>query len=405
MSSAQWTQRAALVTAVAAAVVVVLLGAWYGAPILFALFASVLFAVFLRGLSDPLARITGWRDGVALAVVVVALTAVTVGGGAAAAPSISEQGRELAKELPAAVAALRERVERATDGVEKQVGQGSGGGASSDPAGGDGSGGGSGGASGGGEAQQQPLAKVAGAASRGDLLTVATTTFGSVLTALGTAVFIAFVGLYLAVSPRTYVNGALALLPASWRADARELFARIGHVLRFWLLGQVLSMIYVGVGVAVGLALFDVPLAFALGVLAALSQFVPNIGPILAGVPGVLLAASQGGPMVLQVCAVYFVVQFSESWFVTPHIQKRATDMPPALLLATQALMSMWFGLPGLAMAAPLTAVGLVVAERFRPDDPVSDRAAPRDPAASRHEPGADARPDRRGYSAGDAPA
>lgn len=133
------------------------------------------------------------------------------------------------------------------------------------------------------------------------------------------------------------------------------------HTLRQWITAQLMSMTIVGILTGLGLWAAGIPLAFILGLIAALLAFIPNIGPVLAAVPALLLALAQGPSTVMWVAAVYIVVQGLESYAITPIIQKEKVSLPPALIIAAQLLLGVLFGILGLARATPLTAVVLTL--------------------------------------------
>lgn len=68
----------------------------------------------------------------------------------------------------------------------------------------------------------------------------------------------------------------------------------MSETLWWWLIGRLIAMTFIGVTTGVGLALLGVPLAFILGLLSALLSFIPNLGPILAAFPAILLGLAQG---------------------------------------------------------------------------------------------------------------
>ena len=78
----------------------------------------------------------------------------------------------------------------------------------------------------------------------------------------------------------------------------------------------------------------------------------------------VLLALAQGPELVLPVAGLFLAVHVLEGDFLTPMVQSQAAHLPPALLLAMQLLMGALFGLLGLALAAPVMAMLLVVVRR-----------------------------------------
>ncbi len=106
------------------------------------------------------------------------------------------------------------------------------------------------------------------------------------------------------------------------------------------------------------------PLALALGLLAAVLEYIPNIGPTLATIPAVLIALTQGMHQAIYVLMLYLVVQILESYLLTPFILKRAVSLPPALTIAALVLFGVLFGFLGLLFATPLAAVLLILVKQ-----------------------------------------
>lgn len=130
-----------------------------------------------------------------------------------------------------------------------------------------------------------------------------------------------------------------------------------------WLLGRIWASLFVGVLTVIGLLLLDMPLAFTLGLLVL--NFIPNIGPILSGVPAVLLALLKSPTLAIYVIVLYVVIQSVESYLVTPLIQRRVVSLPPALTLTAQLLLASLLGFLGLFLATPLTVVAMVLIEEL----------------------------------------
>lgn len=191
---------------------------------------------------------------------------------------------------------------------------------------------------------------------------------------LSAGLIILFTGLFLAFEPALYVRGVVKLVPPARRARARAVIDELGRALRWWLLAKVVSMIVIGVGTGVGLHVLGVPLVFSLGLIAALLTFVPNIGPILAAVPAVLLAFVQGPRLALWVVLLYLGMQTVESYVITPYLERRTVSLPPALTLTMQVLLGAATGILGIALAAPLTAAGLVLVRLLYVEDVLEDR-------------------------------
>ena len=200
-----------------------------------------------------------------------------------------------------------------------------------------------------------------------------TSAFSTLSGALPNVFIILFVGVYVALSPLLYVDGILRLVPKAHRPRAHEVASALGTGLRMWLLGRISSMTIVGVLTAVGLMLFGIPLALTLGLIAALLSFVPYIGPILAFVPALAVALSEGSQAMIAVVGIYAAVQFAESYLITPLIQKRTVSMPPALLITSQVVLGVLAGTVGVAVATPLVLMVIILVQMLYVQDVLDD--------------------------------
>lgn len=170
---------------------------------------------------------------------------------------------------------------------------------------------------------------------------------------------------FLAADPTSYERGLLYLVPK----DKREVFAEAlddtGSNLRLWLQAQIILMTTMGVLVGVGLWLAGVPSAAALGLLAGLSEFIPYIGPTVAMIPALGLAATEGPGTLAGAFATYAVVRIIQTNFITPYVQKRVVSIPPAITLFAIIAIGAITGLYGLFFSAALMVVGFTLLRRL----------------------------------------
>jgi predicted PurR-regulated permease PerM len=96
-----------------------------------------------------------------------------------------------------------------------------------------------------------------------------------------------------------------------------------------------------------------------------LLEFIPFAGPIIAAIPGVLLALAQSSDLALWTIGVYFIVQQSEAYLIQPLIQQYAVDLPAVVLLFSLLAFGMLFGTLGIVLAAPLAVVTYVLVKRL----------------------------------------
>ena len=187
----------------------------------------------------------------------------------------------------------------------------------------------------------------------------------SVIGALTGLLIIVFAGVFLTVSPRTYLDGFIQLVPPRARERTRAALVEAGGTLRRWIGGMSVSMVVIFFLTTTGLWLLDVPAFLALGTIAALLVFIPFVGPILSAIPALALALTVSPVMVLWVALLYLGIQQVESNALTPIVMNRAVDLPPALMLLVQMAMGVLFGFIGLLVAVPLLAAVKVLVQRL----------------------------------------
>ena len=188
--------------------------------------------------------------------------------------------------------------------------------------------------------------------SIGQILTVV----GGAAGVIGALILIVTFGLFVAADPRLYERGIEWLTPEHRRADLRRTLDDMGAMLRRWVAGRLVLMLFEGTLIFLGLSLVGTPLALLLGLVVGLFAFVPNIGPIASGVLMTAVGFSAGTTTGLYTIGVYLAVQLLDN-FVSPMIEKRAVDLAPAVVLAAQLLFGVLFGILGVTLADPIIAL------------------------------------------------
>jgi len=186
-----------------------------------------------------------------------------------------------------------------------------------------------------------------------------------------------FIAIYIATEPELYHRGLMHLFPHRARGRAGEVLTQIASVLRKWLVTQLIAMLVLAVVWAIALSVLGVKAALALAVIAGILEFVPTIGPTMAVIPALAMAALDSPGKALSVLIVYLVIQGFEANVLIPMLMNRRISLPPALTIVTQALMTLAFGFLGLMVAVPLLAAVLVPIKLLYVEDVVGDSVTP----------------------------
>ncbi len=139
-----------------------------------------------------------------------------------------------------------------------------------------------------------------------------------------------------------------------------------------WARGQLLLGFTIGLLVFVALNILGMSeYAVTLAALAALTEFIPYIGPFIAAVPAVLIGLSQGGFMwALIVAGVYYVIQWCENNLLVPLIMKRAVGISPIAIMFAMlvgvSFPAIVHPILGLLLAVPATTIIVIFLEDWR---------------------------------------
>jgi predicted PurR-regulated permease PerM len=300
---------------------------WQFSAVLLLVFASVLIAIMLLAIARLIRKLTKIGSGAALALSCLVILLVAAGFFLLLGTQIASESERLKEELPQLLSAIGNQL--GIQHLDRRVvewGQG--------------------------------LANHDGMMGR----ITATTSF--LVSGLADALLVVVAGVYLAANPSTYRGGLIRLVPPKWRQEAAQFLDTSARALTLWLAGQLASMAAIGVLFAGGLLALGIPSALTLGFIAGVAEFIPYAGPILGGIPALLIAASLGRSEVLWVFGLYLAIQTVEGNVITPLVQRRAVDLPPVLTLAIVAIGGV-FGFLGLLLATPLTVIAFIAVKQF----------------------------------------
>ncbi len=147
------------------------------------------------------------------------------------------------------------------------------------------------------------------------------------------------------------------------RADFWNVWGVINRVFSDYIRGQL--FLGLAVGVMVGVFLFGLRLAgfqvgnyiLLLSIIAGVTELIPIIGPIIGAIPGVLLGLFISPETGLAMLVAYIAVQQVENNLLVPRIIGESVGIHPAILTVVLIAMGQVFGLLGVILAAPLSAI------------------------------------------------
>src|SRR3989344_795807 len=172
---------------------------------------------------------------------------------------------------------------------------------------------------------------------------------------LAAAVFVS--SFYLCLSRDGVQRFIRAVFPSSTEDVAIRVYERSRKQIGLWFRTQILLSVIMGFLVWIALSILGVRHAFLLGLLAALFEIVPYVGPILAGAAAVLVALTSSPGLALTTLIVFLGIQQLENHLLVPILMRRTVGLHPVIVIIALLIGAEILGVLGILIAVPVAAV------------------------------------------------
>lgn len=147
------------------------------------------------------------------------------------------------------------------------------------------------------------------------------------------------------------------IFPESYRSHLAELFKEIQHVLSRYIRGQILMSCIIATLTFLGMWAMGVPYPMVIGLLAAITEWIPIVGPIVGAVPAILLSATVSLALPFKVIVFYIVIQQIDSHLIMPQVMGAVISLHPVVIVIALLIGGTLFGVAGMILTVPVTAV------------------------------------------------
>lgn len=346
-SNHSFFKKVLIAVAVAATITILVLFIGYAIKILMLVFVGILLGIIFRSLRDIVSKYSGIPITPSLVIVIVFFLSLVVGSGFLLAPRVVDQASTMYEQVPEEWNNIKEQIWQYEWGKEI--------------------------------ARENPEAKDImenesdGNDEDNDLTRDILNMFSLTAEAMTNTALVFVIAIYIAAEPEVYTAGLLRLIPIDKRLLAINIMNETALTMQWWLVGQLMSMLILGTITTLGLWLMGMPYSLVLGIFTALMTFIPNLGPILAGVPTLLVALTVSLEMTFYVAIFYIIIQSIEGYFITPMIHRKAINVPPVLIITFQFLLYFLVGIIGVFVAMPLLAFLMILIQRVYVEEILGD--------------------------------
>jgi predicted PurR-regulated permease PerM len=202
--------------------------------------------------------------------------------------------------------------------------------------------------------------------------TAVTTIFGAVRNVLGgvfgviTLVLLTF---YMLVESKQIFRFFVRLFPKNNRQRVTAILETVVSKVSAWLGGQLLLASVIGTTSAIGLGVMGVPYFYVLALISAVGEMIPMVGPILAAIPAILVAATVSPGLALGVAIFFIVQQQLENTVLVPKIMGRQVGLSAVTVIIALGAGSQLLGVVGAILSVPTAAIVQVLVQELITQD------------------------------------
>lgn len=180
------------------------------------------------------------------------------------------------------------------------------------------------------------------------------------------------------------IRSLLLLFPRRQRASVGELVSAMETKVGSFIAGQGVLCVVIGIMALAAYLLIGLPNALVLALVAGVMEAVPMVGPLLGAIPAALVALSIAPGKLIWVIVATVVIQQLENNLLVPRVMRKAVGVNPFVSLLAVFAFGSLFGIAGVLMAIPMTAIIQLLLNRFvfRPEAAEPEVSAGRDRAS-----------------------
>lgn len=172
-------------------------------------------------------------------------------------------------------------------------------------------------------------------------------------------VIVPFITFFLIKDNKTILKGIINAAPNKYFEMSYYIVEKVNRQLGRFVRGWIIDAFLVGLLCGVGLSILGVDSAITIGVVAGVGHLIPYFGPIIGGIPAILVSIAQFGDfsMIPSIILMFTLVYTVDNGFFQPHIFSKSVDMHPIVIILLIITGGQILGALGMLLAVPTATV------------------------------------------------
>ncbi len=177
------------------------------------------------------------------------------------------------------------------------------------------------------------------------------------LTSIGLMILSPILAIYFLLEWKKITEGVIKLVPGRLRGEWHRFLQEIDYIIQRYIQGNIIDALIVGFLIGLGVKMIGMEYALVIGVICGITNLIPYFGPVLGGIPSVLLALSKSPSMALKVVLIILIIQQIDGNIINPRLMSNKVGLHPLWVVFAILAGGELGGLLGMLIAIPLAAI------------------------------------------------
>lgn len=189
----------------------------------------------------------------------------------------------------------------------------------------------------------------------------------SIVSVLAIFVIVPFITFFMLKDNTRIVNGIINIVPNKYFEFSYYVITQIGVQLGRFIRGWIFDAFMVGFLAALGLTILGIQNSIIIGFIAGIGHLIPYFGPVIGGLPAVIISLIQFGDlsMLPEIVIMFTIIYTLDNGYIQPNIFSKSTDIHPLMIILLILMGSQLMGILGMLIAIPAATVVKTAAKEF----------------------------------------
>ncbi len=181
----------------------------------------------------------------------------------------------------------------------------------------------------------------------------------SIVSVIAISVIVPFMTFFILKDNKWLIRSIINIMPNKYFEMSFSVINKISIQLGRYVRGWILDAFLVGLLSGVGLTILGIKNSVTIGIVAGIGHLIPYFGPIVGGVPAILISIIQFGDlsMLPSIIVMFLLIYAFDNGFIQPNVFSKSTDFHPLIIIILIIAGEQLLGIFGMLIAVPTATV------------------------------------------------